>query len=196
MWIERPCKGPSHGRGAITNLPYPSELEETVDLPGVGPATVRPVRPEDEAAFHAGFAFLSPEDVRMRFFAPMKRLPDDMAFNLTHIDYDREMAFVMLRQSDGALVGVSRLVIYPGRERAEFAVIVRSDLKGHGIGRHLMKRLVDYARARNVGTLYGDILRENVPMTEFVRDLGFSIDDIPESEAIVRATCHLAGSAP
>ena len=89
------------------------------------------------------------------------------------------------------LVGVSRLVIYPGRERAEFAVIVRSDLKGHGIGRHLMKRLVDYARTRHVDTLYGDILRENVPMVEFMRGLGFAIDDIPESEAIVRATCRL-----
>jgi acetyltransferase len=83
-------------------------------------------------------------------------------------------------------------VTYPDREKAEFAVIVRSDLKGHGIGRHLMKRLVDYARTRRVGILYGDILRENVPMIEFMRDLGFAIGDIPESEAIVRATCRLA----
>ena len=176
----------------MTDLPYPSGLEETVDLPGVGPATVRPVKAEDEAAFHAAFAKLSPEDIRMRFFAPMKRLPDDMAFNLTHIDYDREMAFVMRRHADGALVGVSRMVTYPDREKAEFAVIVRSDLKGHGIGRHLMKRLVDYARTRRVGILYGDILRENVPMIEFMRGLGFAIGDIPESEAIVRATCRLA----
>jgi acetyltransferase len=176
----------------MTNLPYPNGLEETVDLAGVGPATVRPVRAEDEAAFHAAFAKLSPEDIRMRFFAPMKRLPDDMAFNLTHIDYDREMAFVMRRHADGTLVGVSRMVIYPGREKAEFAVIVRSDLKGHGIGRHLMKRLVDYARTRRVGLLYGDILRENVPMLEFMRGLGFAIEDIPESQAIVRATCRLA----
>jgi len=177
------------------DFPYPDGLEETVDLPGVGPATVRPVRAEDEAAFHAGFAKLSPEDIRMRFFAPMKSLPDDMAFNLTHIDYDREMAFVMLRHADGALVGVSRLVIYPGREKAEFAVIVRSDQKGHGIGRHLMKRLVDYARTREVGYLYGDILRENVAMMEFMRGLGFAIEGIPESEAIVRATCRLGRDA-
>jgi acetyltransferase len=175
----------------MTDFPYPDGLEETVDLPGVGPATVRPVKPEDQAAFHAGFAKMSPEDIRMRFFAPMKRLPDDMAFNLTHIDYDREMAFVMQRHADKDIVGVSRLVIYPGRQRAEFAVVVRSDLKGHGIGRHLMKRLVDYARTRDVGFLYGDILRENVPMTEFMRGLGFTIDDIPESEAIVRASCQL-----
>jgi acetyltransferase len=181
----------------MADFPYPGELEETVDLSGVGPAVVRPVKAEDEAAFHAGFAKLSPEDIRMRFFAPMQRLPDDMAFSLTHIDYDREMAFVMLRRADGALVGVSRLIIYPGREKAEFAVIVRSDLKGHGIGRHLMKRLVDYARTRRVRTLYGDILRENVPMTEFMRGLGFAIQNIPESEAIVRATCHLdTGARP
>jgi acetyltransferase len=176
----------------MPNLAYPQGLEETVDLPGIGPATVRPVRPEDEAAFHEGFARLTPDDVRMRFFAPMKRLPDDMAEKLTHIDYDREMAFVMKRHADGALVGVSRLVIYPERGgKAEFAVVVRSDLKGHGVGRHLMKRLVDYARARGVTDLFGDILRENVPMIEFMRELGFTIDRIEESEAILRATCKL-----
>jgi acetyltransferase len=176
----------------MPDFPYPDGLEEDVDLPGVGAATVRPVRAEDEERFHDGFAKLSPEDVRMRFFAPMNHLPDDMAFNLTHIDYDREMAFVMVRKSDGALVGVSRMVIGPGREKAEFAVVVRSDLKGHGIGRHLMKRLVDYARAQRIGYLYGDILRENVPMIEFMRGLGFAVAGIPESEAIVRATCRLS----
>jgi acetyltransferase len=182
----------------VADFPYPGGLEENVDLPGVGPAIVRPVKAEDEAAFHAGFAKLTPEDIRMRFFAPMNRLPEDMAFSLTHIDYDREMAFVMLRRDDGALVGVSRLAIHPGRERAEFAVITRSDLKGHGIGRHLMGRLVNYARTRRVRTLYGDILRENAPMVEFMRGLGFAIENIPESEAIVRATCRLdpdAGAA-
>jgi acetyltransferase len=178
----------------MANLPYPSELEEGVELPGVGPAVVRPVRPEDEPALHASFALLTPEDIRMRFFAPMKRLPDDMAFNLTHIDYDREMAFVMLRRKEGDLVGVSRMVIHQDREKAEFAVIVRSDLKGHGIGRHLMKRIVDYARTRNVSHLYGDILRENIAMLEFMRELGFALNDIPESEAIVRATCRLASN--
>jgi acetyltransferase len=172
-------------------LPYPKDLELHAELPGLGPVFVRPVRPEDEPAFHAGFARLSPEDIRMRFFAPMKVLPDDMAYQLTHIDYDREMAFIMLREKEGDLVGVSRMIM-SNEQRAEFAVVVRSDLKGRGIGRFLMKRLVDHARTREVRELYGDILSENVPMIEFMRGLGFRIEHIPESEAIMRASLTLA----
>jgi len=178
----------------MATLPYPKHLEVRTELPGLGAVLVRPVKPEDEPAYHAAFAKLSPEDVRMRFFAPMKKLPDDMAHQLTHIDYDREMAFVMLREREGDIVGVSRMIeIKNGR--AEFAVVVRSDLKGRGIGRFLMKCLVDYARTRTVRELYGDILRENVPMTEFMRELGFHLEDIPESEAIIRATLPLAPKA-
>jgi acetyltransferase len=176
-------------------LPYPKHLEFRTELPEVGPVLVRPVKPGDEPAYHAAFARLSPEDIRMRFFAPMKELPDDMAHQLTHIDYDREMAFVMLRQPGGDIVGVSRMIMAKDG-KAEFAVIVRSDLKGRGIGRYLMKYLVDYASTRDVRELYGDILRENVPMTEFMRGLGFALENIPESEAIIRARLHLAESSP
>ena len=177
----------------MATRPYPRHLEVHADLPELGAVLVRPVRPEDEPLFRAGFAKLTPEDVRMRFFAPMKQLPDDMVHQLTHIDYDREMAFVMLRKAEGDLVGVSRMFMVKGR-RAEFAVVVRSDLKGLGIGRFLMQCLVNYARGRQVRELYGDILRENVPMTEFMRGLGFTLDDIPESEAIIRAHLNLSAA--
>jgi acetyltransferase len=178
----------------MATLPYPKELETRTELPQLGPVLVRPVRPEDESGFHASFAKMTPEDIRMRFFAPMKQLPDDMAYQLTNIDYDREMAFVMLRLHEGDIVGVSRLIMIKD-QRAEFAVAVRSDLKGHGIGRFLMQCLVDYARTREVRELYGDILRENVPMTEFMRGLGFALEDIPESEAIIRARLSLSTPA-
>lgn len=175
-------------------LPYPKHLEVRTVLPELGPVVVRPVKPEDEPAYHETFALMTPEDVRMRFFAPMKELPDDMAYDLTHIDYDREMAFVMVRQPEGDIVGASRMIMTKD-ERAEFAVIVRSDLKSHGIGRYLMKRLVDYARTRAVRELYGDILSENVAMAEFMRELGFHLEPIPESEAIIRATLQLTPQA-
>ena len=179
----------------MATLPYPQHLEVRTELPELGAVHVRPVRPDDEPLFHAGFAKLTPEDVRMRFFAPMKELPDDMAYQLTNIDYDREMAFVMLREGEGDILGVSRMIMSKG-EKAEFAVVVRSDLKGRGIGRYLMKVLVDYARAREVRELYGDILRENVPMAEFMRDLGFHIEAIPESDAILRASLQLQPQPP
>jgi acetyltransferase len=175
-------------------LPYPKHLEVRAVLVELGPVLVRPVKPEDEPAYYAAFARMTPEDLHMRFFGPMPDLPEDIARRLTNIDYDREMAFVMLRQPEGDLVGVSRMIMTKA-DRAEFAVIVRSDLKGHGIGRYLMKCLVDYARSRAVRELYGDILRENVPMAEFMRELGFHLEPIPESEAIIRATLQLAPKA-
>ena len=184
------------GAARLAIRPYPKELEQRVSLESIGPALIRPVRPEDEPAFHAAFAKLSPEDVRMRFFAPMKKLPHDMAARLTQIDYDREMAFVLERNADREIIGVSRIVADPDNRKAEFAVIVRSDLKGHGIGYLLMKRLIEYARARGIGELYGDILRENTTMLAFMRDLGFELRELPESEAIVRASYRLAPREP
>jgi acetyltransferase len=175
-------------------LPYPQHLEVRAELPELGAVLVRPVHPDDEPRFHAAFAKMTPEDVRMRFFAPMKQLPSDMAHQLTHIDYDREMAFVMQRAREGDIIGVSRMIESKDR-RAEFAVTVRSDLKGRGIGRFLMKYLVDYARAHEIRELYGDILSENAPMAEFMRGLGFQLEHIPESEAIIRATLQLAPKA-
>jgi acetyltransferase len=169
---------------------YPKELELHAELPGLGPVLVRPVRPEDGPAYRAAFTKMSQEDLHMRFFAPMKDLPEDMLHQLTHIDYEREMAFVMLRERETDLVGASRLIMVKGGW-AEFAVVVRSDVKGHGIGRFLMQRLLDYARARGVHKLYGDILSENQPMIDFMRGLGFQIEPIPESDAIMRATLSL-----
>jgi len=43
------------------------------------------------AAFHK----LSPEAVRLRFFAPIKELTHETAAGLTQIDYDREMALAL-----------------------------------------------------------------------------------------------------
>lgn len=176
-------------------LPYPRHLETHTELPGLGPVLVRPVIPDDEPLFRAGFAKMTPEDIRMRFFAPMKELPDDMAYQLTHIDYDREMAFVMLRKAEGDIIGVSRMIMTKNG-RAEFAVVVRSDLKCRGIGRYLMKCLVDYARTREVRELFGDILSENIPMAEFMRGMGFHIEPIPESDAILRASLQLQPPSP
>ncbi|HEX6977864.1 MAG TPA: bifunctional acetate--CoA ligase family protein/GNAT family N-acetyltransferase [Alphaproteobacteria bacterium] len=188
---------PAGPRGAarLAIRPYPKELEEAIDLPDVGKALLRPVRPEDEPAFHAAFAKLSDEDVRMRFFAPLKTLPRDMAARLTQIDYDREMAFVLEQLSDGAVIGVGRLVADPDGRKAEFAVIVRSDLKGRGIGRLLMTRIVDYARHRGIGELFGDILRENTAMLALMQEMGFEIVDLEETEAILRARMVLSAPA-
>jgi acetyltransferase len=175
-----------HERLAIR--PYPSEWESREVVSGLGEFRLRPVRPEDAPAFVTFAAHISPEDMRMRFFAPMRELPPSLLARLTQIDYDREMALVLF-ETGGAMAGVARLAADPDGRRGEFAVIARSDLKGHGIGRLLMDRLIDYARSRALAELFGDILAENEPMLALCRDLGCAVTT--PSRGVVRATLKL-----
>ena len=183
------------GSRRLAIRPYPKELEEFVALEGFGRLKLRPVRPEDEPMFEAAFRRMTPEDVRLRFFGPINELGHDMAVRLTQIDYDREMEFV-LEDPDAAdlgarLMGVGRLAADPDNRHAEFAITVRSDLKGRGIGRFLLRRVVDYGRRRGIGDIFGDILVENQPMIDLARHLGFTFEEISADHGIVRATIKL-----
>jgi acetyltransferase len=156
--------------------PYPKTLEETLLLNDGREVLVRPIRPEDEPSHHVFVSKLTPEDVRFRFFGLVGELPHSEMARLTQIDYDREMAFVAIIHDDGSegdTLGVVRTVSDPDNERAEFAVVVRSDLKGTGLGRKLMMKMIDYCRARGTGQIVGQILTDNVRMLKFVESLGF-----------------------
>jgi acetyltransferase len=181
----RPAIAP-HERMAIR--PYPIELESPVTVAGVGEFLLRPVRPEDAPAFDRLATRLQPEDVRMRFFSAFKEFPTTLRARLTQIDYDREMAFVLF-DARNDVAGVGRLAADPDGTRAEFAVLVRSDLKGRGIGRLLMDRLIAYAKERGIGEIFGDVLAENEAMLALCRDLGCHLS--PPSQDIVHATLRL-----
>ncbi|MEJ0028345.1 MAG: bifunctional acetate--CoA ligase family protein/GNAT family N-acetyltransferase [Rhizomicrobium sp.] len=174
----------------IAIRPYPEELTHAEAVPGIGRFTLRPVRPEDAPAFERFFERLAPEDIRMRFFTALTMLPPAMLARLTQIDYDREMALVLFDDA-GAMAGVVRLAADPDGARAEFAVLVRSDLKGHGVGTLLMARLIAYARARGIGELWGDVLPENHMMQALCRDQGLVLAPSPHDPAMLRATLKL-----
>jgi acetyltransferase len=135
---------------------------------------MRPIRPEDTAFIDDLLVHTDPEDSRMRFLSPLRRLPRQLAARLTQIDYDREMAFVVFTD-DGrtAISVVGRLSETPGRERAEYAILVRSDRQGFGLGYAMMQHLIAYARGRGVGEIYGHVLRENSSMLDMAGELGF-----------------------
>jgi acetyltransferase len=156
--------------------PYPRELEEEVALPGGRRVLLRPIRPEDEPAHAAFFARLCPEDIRFRFFNLVRQMPHSQLARYTQIDYDREMAFIATAQGrSGAheTFGVVRGVFLGDGSQAEFAVVVRSDLKGQGLGRALLEKLIRYCRARATREIVGQVLPDNRPMLELSRDLGF-----------------------
>jgi acetyltransferase len=166
-----PSATASHARLAIP--PYPNDLEGRLDIPGAGAFRIRPVKPEDAMALVEFARRLSDEDMRMRFFSPLRALPPSLLARLTQIDYDREMAFVLFDSSD-AVAAVGRLSADPDGERAEFALAVRTDLKGRGMGYALLQRLIVYAGQRRIREIWGNVLPENETMLTLCRQLGFS----------------------
>jgi acetyltransferase len=170
--------------------PYPKELEHRETVPGLGEFFLRPVRPQDAVSFTRFFARLQPDDVRLRFFSPLRSLPANLLARLTQIDYDRDMAFVLLDAED-ELMGVAHFTSDPDKQRGEYAVLVRSDLKGNGIGRALMRQIIAYAKRAGVGEIFGDVLEENAMMISLCRELGFAMAPLAGSAGIVRASLTL-----
>jgi acetyltransferase len=168
--------------------PYPAALAEQFDAKEESLA-IRPIRPEDAAAHAAFFTRLSPEDVRYRFFSSLRELSRERIARMTQVDYDREMAFIAVR-ANGDTVGVSRLVC--DGDVGEFAVIVQQDMKGHGVARRLMERLIAWGRQQGMTAIVGQVLSENAPMLGFVRRLGFKLARMPDEPDVVEARLDLA----
>ncbi len=166
-----------NGRKRLAIRPYPKELERRVTLKDGSSALLRPIRPEDEAAHKAFDQSLSKEDRYRRFFGELPQFNHEQLAKMTQIDYDREMAFIVSQERNGEAVtlGVSRVVMDPDLQQAEFAIVVRSDSQGLGLGRMLMEAAVDYCRRQKVAVLEGVTLWENSGMIELARKLGFTI---------------------
>jgi acetyltransferase len=175
--------------------PYPSELEETVLTADGSKFLLRPIRPEDEPQLAAAFAQLSPQAIRMRFFSTMRELPHSLAARLSQIDYDREMALVLTDPGSAGrqpVYGVVRLAADPDNERAEYAIVVRDDMAGRGLGMLLMERMLAYAERRGIKEVFGDVLAENKRMLDIARRLDFTAERLSAQPDIIRVTRQTA----
>jgi acetyltransferase len=190
-------EGPAAKRLAIR--PYPSELEKTLTLSDGAELLLRPIRPEDEPQLVAAFAALSPESVRLRFFSGMRALGHDLAARLAQIDYDREMALVLTTPGPAGRMpihGVVRIAADPDNERAEYAIVVRDDMAGRGLGTLLLQQILEYARRRGIGEVFGDVLRRNTRMLEICRRLGFAQAPLPGEADVLRVSLRLREPPP
>ena len=157
--------------------PYPKELEQRVDWQG-RQLLIRPIRPEDETTLGDLLGSLDPEDARMRFFGTMRSLPRSQLARFTQIDYDREMALVAIERGEDGVersLGEVRAVADPDNAVADFAIVVRSDIKGLGLGRLLLASIIDYSRSRGTLELRGETLAGNLRMQHLAQDLGFTL---------------------
>ncbi len=192
------CSGPER----LAIRPYPKELEQDVRLNDGRVLLLRPIVPEDEPALQAGFARLTPEEVRFRFFVPLKTLDHLTAARFSQIDYDRQMALVLTEHGipgQSEIFAVVRMIEEPDRQRAEFAIVVERKMTGLGLGTRLLRRIIDYAGQRGVGEIYGDVLSDNLRMLKLCRNLGFATVRVPRERGVVRVvkrlnSCSRAGS--
>ncbi len=116
-------------------------------------------------------AAVTSEDARMRFLAPVGQLSHSLIEYFTHIDYARAMVlFVAIDEVTGELLAVVRLHNNATKQNSgEYAIVVRSDYKGCGLGWQLMQMMIAYGRARGLRTIEGKVLRENKAMLDMCR---------------------------
>jgi len=136
------------------------------------------------------FAAVTDNDVRLRFFAPVKEFGHAFVARFTQIDYARAMAFIAIEESSGKMLGVVRLHANSNYDTAEYAILVRSDQKGRGLGWLLMKMIIDYARAEGLQAIEGQVLRENTTMLALCKELGFVVT--PEANDVAICIAKLS----
>jgi acetyltransferase len=183
-------RGPGHPRFAVR--PYPKEWERTVRLGDGHEVFVRPVRPDDEALVRAFFTKVTMEDVRLRFFAPVREFSHEFIARLTQIDYARAIALLALDPTSREMLAGARLHADANFDRGEYAILVRSDLKGHGLGWTLMQIMIEYARWLGLKTIEGQVLRENTTMLQMCRDLGFAVVSDPDDRDLCVVTLGIS----
>jgi acetyltransferase len=179
-------KGRGHPRFAI--FPYPKEWERTIDLADGRPALVRPVRPEDDAMFREFFTHVTDEDLRLRFFQSVRYFSHEFIARLTQLDYARSIALVAVHPDTHEMLGAVRLHADANYEKGEYGILVRSDLKGHGIGWKLMQIMIEYAQWQGLKLIEGQVLRENRTMLAMCESLGFQVRLDPDDPTLMNVS--------
>lgn len=188
-WDGPVQKGPWHSRFVVR--PYPKEWEREEQLPHGRRMFVRPVRPEDEALFLDFFTHVTDEDLRLRFFSAVRHFSHEFIARLTQLDYARSIALVALDPDDGSMLGAVRLLADANYDSGEYGILVRSDLKGYGIGWRLMQIMIEYAGSIGLKRVEGQVLRENVTMLAMCQQLGFRVRADADDPSVMDVTLHV-----
>ncbi len=153
-----------------------SELHETIR--GGGRVLIRRARPEDMALYPDFLRNISAEDLRLRFFGRITEPSAAKIDKLPKLDDRHEIALIALGEDTGQMLGLVQLIDELDEKTSQFAILVRSRLKGHGLGWLLMRRVIDYANEKGLRRVYGDVLVENTTMLQMCAELGFHAEDI------------------
>jgi acetyltransferase len=152
------------------------------------PVLIRRLVAEDAGLYPDFLSEVTAEDLRLRFFAPMREVNHKLLDKLINYDPARAMAFIAVDERTRKMLGVVRLHDDASGESAEFAILVRSRLKSHGVGWLLMKRMIEYSKQKGLKTVRGQVLSENASMLAMCAELGFHIADDPDDFSVKSVT--------
>jgi RimJ/RimL family protein N-acetyltransferase len=150
-------------------------LDRHVTLRDATPVLIRRLEPDDAKLYPDFLKEVTPADLRLRFFAAMREVSPELIDKLVHYDPARAMAFIAIEEQSGRMLGVVRLHDDDNGRDAEFAILVRSRLKSHGLGWLLMKRMIAFAKQKGLKTVRGQVLAENSTMLLMCAELGFHV---------------------
>ncbi len=159
-------------------------LERHVTLRTGEKVLIRPLEVADAALYPGFLSDVTPEDLRLRFFAAMREVSPELIDKLIHYDPAVAMAFIAIDEQSGGMLGVVRLHDDNSGENGEFAILTRSHLKGHGLGWLMMKHMIAYAKDKGLKTVRGQVLGENVTMLQMCAELGFHSTDDPDERGV------------
>jgi RimJ/RimL family protein N-acetyltransferase len=166
-------------------------LERHVTLRDGERVFIRPLKPDDAPLYPDYLADVTADDLRLRFFAPMRQVRPELIDKLIHYDPRHAMAFIAISEESGKMLGVVRLHDDPGGRGGEFAILLRSKLKGHGLGWLMMKHMIAYAREKGLETVHGQVLTENSTMLLMCAELGFHVSEDPSERGVKVVTLPL-----
>ena len=165
--------------------------ESHVELRDGTHVLLRPLRAEDGALYPNFLSEVTEDDLRLRFFAPMRGMSTALIDKLTHYDPNNAMAFIAIDETTGKMLGVVRLHDDATGDNAEFAILLLSHLKGHGLGWLMMKHMIAFAKKKGLKNVTGQVLAENATMLAMCAELGFHSTDDPNERGVRAMTLPL-----
>ena len=125
----------------------------------------RPLAPQDAARVQQFVRGLSPRSRRDRYFSAIRELPPRQLERTLRTADPRDLSIAAF---DGdALVGLAECA------GGEFAVVVTDAWQGGGLGRELMRRLLEHARRASLPALRGVVREGNRAMLRLASSFGF-----------------------
>jgi acetyltransferase len=159
------------------NEGYPTQYESRLTLKNGRKVFLRPLLQTDENLIVDLFKKLSSDSIYLRFLRPLNALPEDLLFQLTHIDYNNKFALVAVIQEDGkdSIIAVARYGYDPEDDVTDFAIVVRDDWQHYGLGKSLLLKIFAIGKEHGISRFVSIIDSTNKIIKQILRELGYTV---------------------